>query len=58
MVRSVKDAAILYAALQGSGQLDAAFFLSGGFAILPPFLRALWFQRWIVNGVTSGGVKG
>lgn len=31
---------------------------SGVFAILPPFLLALWFQRWIVSGVTSGAVKG
>jgi multiple sugar transport system permease protein len=31
---------------------------SGVFAILPPFILALWFQRWIVSGVTSGAVKG
>ena len=31
---------------------------SGVFAILPPFLLALWFQRWIVSGVASGAVKG
>lgn len=31
---------------------------SGVFAIVPPFLLALWFQRWIVSGVTSGAVKG
>nr|WP_307730325.1 ABC transporter permease subunit [Alsobacter ponti] len=31
---------------------------SGMFAILPPFVLALWFQRWIVSGVTSGAVKG
>lgn len=31
---------------------------SGMFAVLPPFLLALWFQRWIVNGMTSGAVKG
>jgi multiple sugar transport system permease protein len=31
---------------------------SGMLAVLPPFLLALWFQRWIVSGFTSGAVKG
>ena len=31
---------------------------SGMFAVLPPFLLALWFQRWIVSGFTAGAVKG
>jgi multiple sugar transport system permease protein len=31
---------------------------AGVFAILPPFLLALWFQRWIVGGMASGAVKG
>jgi multiple sugar transport system permease protein len=31
---------------------------SGVLAIVPPFLLALWFQRWIVQGVASGAVKG
>jgi multiple sugar transport system permease protein len=31
---------------------------SGMFAVVPPFLLALWFQRWIVSGFTAGAVKG
>lgn len=31
---------------------------AGIFAILPPFILALWFQRWIVGGMASGAVKG
>jgi multiple sugar transport system permease protein len=31
---------------------------SGVFAIVPPFLLAFWFQRWIVSGFTAGAVKG
>lgn len=31
---------------------------SGVIAILPPFVLALYFQRWIVQGVASGAVKG
>ena len=31
---------------------------SGVFAVIPPFLLAFWFQRWIVSGFTAGAVKG
>ena len=31
---------------------------AGILAILPPFVLALWFQRWLVSGFTSGAVKG
>jgi len=31
---------------------------SGVLAVIPPFILAFWFQRWIVGGFTSGAVKG
>ncbi|HTJ57114.1 MAG TPA: carbohydrate ABC transporter permease [Devosiaceae bacterium] len=31
---------------------------SGMLAVIPPFVLAFWFQRWIVSGFTAGAVKG
>jgi multiple sugar transport system permease protein len=31
---------------------------SGVIAVIPPLILAFWFQRWIVQGVTAGAVKG
>lgn len=31
---------------------------SGMVAIIPPFILALWFQRWLVGGFAAGAVKG
>lgn len=31
---------------------------SGVIAVIPPLILAFWFQRWIVQGVAAGAVKG
>jgi multiple sugar transport system permease protein len=31
---------------------------SGVIAVIPPMILAFWFQRWIVQGVAAGAVKG